>query len=159
MYTPGSMVVGSYMPSVALGPLHVPPDCGVPPNRSNRSAGAALRQIWNVPLVPALEVPTIWTVTVAVASGQGELPATTYWYSPAVIVAGSKRPSITSLGPLQVPPGVGLPLIALNSGALAPSPQTAKASVVPVPALAAATTSSTKGSLVALQPLAATVTE
>ena len=75
-----------------------------------------LAGMFDEPFADASALPT-WrvcelareTVTVALSSGQGAVPATVYVYTPAFIVAGSIKPPATPLGPLHVPPASGVP--------------------------------------------------
>ena len=109
-YAPASIVAGSIMPPLtAEGPLHVPPASGVPPSCAKSEAGASLLQSVIVPSVPGSGGVLITTVTVALSSGQGAVPATVYVYAPASIVAGSIMPPTTAEGPLHVPPALGVP--------------------------------------------------
>jgi hypothetical protein len=71
------MVAGSYWPpTTALGPLHAPPACGVPPSDPIKATAASLLQTVNVPFVPAFGAVFSVTVTVAVAFVQGAVPVT-----------------------------------------------------------------------------------
>ena len=74
---PADMVAGSIMPPVtALGPLQVPLASGVPPSCAKRLAGASDAQSVIDPSVPAVGGVFTVTVTVAVSSGHGAVPAT-----------------------------------------------------------------------------------
>src|SRR5690349_4010834 len=76
-YSPDSMVVGSnVLPTIALGPLHVPPASGAPPSCANRSIGEPVAQTAIAPSVPGFGGVFTFTVTTATSFGQGVLPAT-----------------------------------------------------------------------------------
>ncbi|MBS1938175.1 MAG: hypothetical protein JSS84_10250, partial [Bacteroidetes bacterium] len=105
VYTPGSMVEGSYIPpATGLGPLHAPPTAGLPVSALARFDAAPFAHSVSVPLPPATGAACSDTVTVAVALAQGATPATVYVYTPGSMVEGSYIPPVTGLGPLHAPP-------------------------------------------------------
>ena len=63
-------------PTTGLGPLHVPPACGDPPNEAFNATLAPVLHTANVPLEPAFGAAFSVTVTVAVAFVQGAVPFT-----------------------------------------------------------------------------------
>src|SRR6185369_16307472 len=89
--------------------LQLPPMSGDPPRPSNRPSALTVSQAVSVPLVPAFAMSVIATVTVADAFGQGALPPTLYVYTPSGSVAGSNVPLCGPVGPVHVPPGLGMP--------------------------------------------------
>ncbi len=90
MYCPAGLVPGVKVPFIAPpGPLHVPPDAGVPPSEPNRLKGAALLHTVTVLSVPAFGGATSCTITEAVALAHGGSPATVYVYTSGTSVSGS----------------------------------------------------------------------
>ena len=63
-------------PATALGPLHVPPASGVPPSCAKSEVAASEEHRVIAPSVPTSGGVLIVTVTVAVSSGHGAVPAT-----------------------------------------------------------------------------------
>ena len=62
--------------ATALGPLHVPPASGVPPSCAKSEVAASDEHSVIVPSVPASGGVLMVTVTVALSSGHGVVPAT-----------------------------------------------------------------------------------
>jgi hypothetical protein len=77
VYVPAFIVAGLIMPPFTLlGPLHVPPASGVPPNCAKSETVAPELQSAIEPSVPAFGGALIVTLTVAVSTVQGVVPET-----------------------------------------------------------------------------------
>lgn len=121
------------MPVVAVpdGPVHVPEALGAPPKELNKSTAVLFEHKVTEPLVPASGVALTTTSTLALAFEQGAMPLTEYVYVPVGSVAGMSVPLCGPLGPLQLPPDMGLPPNDARSDALALDEQRANAPLVP----------------------------
>ena len=65
-------------PTTALGPLHVPPACGVPPRLLIKLTGAPELQAVRDPFVPAFGAALSATVTVAASLTHGATAVSVY---------------------------------------------------------------------------------
>jgi hypothetical protein len=77
VYTPPLIEAGSKRsPTIALGPLQVPPASGPPPSSAKRLIEALLSHKVTLPSTPASGTFVTVTVTVALASTHGAVPVT-----------------------------------------------------------------------------------
>ena len=104
---PTGEVPGVYVPSLAAppGPDQLPPACAFEPKDVKRLTGPEELHTCSEELVPAFGCGTRFTVTVALAEAQGDVPDTVYVNTPGSESAGLKVPLLNALlGSVQVPP-------------------------------------------------------
>ena len=115
-YVPGGVVAGKKIPLMMAvdgsGPRHVPFRAGVPNRRLTMAKAASVPHTVMVLETPALGAVVTFTVTVAVRSVHGGIPATRYVYTPGCETPGTKLPlkgGFAGAGPTQAPPRSGVP--------------------------------------------------